>query len=192
MAVRNPYIVNLASQEGKLHKRHSSYSNIRIHPLVTGPLISSASAYLVGPNTPLSKAIETLQSVLLVHPVQGNLKIPPRCSEYSSGLNKGKCRSPLPSQSTFKCGGSSNIPLSYIGTREVCASSYGSCTTEGPDGPGLPNADYLLFVSTFSRKFFINSRLHSIHVYIFVNVIAVLFLLQVYCNNDNLCTYMTR
>ena len=182
MVVKNPYIVNLASQEGRLHKRHLSYSNIRIHPVVAGPLISSASAYLQGPDTPLSKAIETLQSVLLVHPVQGNLKIPPRCTEHSSGLNKGKCKAPLPSQSTFKCGGTSNIPLSYIGTREVCTSSDGLCTTEGPDGPGLPNADYLLFASTFSCKFFINSRPHSIHI-IFI-CYCCLVLLHVYsCNN---------
>ena len=157
MVVKNPYIVDLASQEGKLHKRHSiaSYSNIRIHPVISNQITSSESAYLRGPNTPLSRAIETLQSVLLVHSVHGNLTIPPRCTEYTTGLNKGKCKSPLPSQSSFKCGGSSKIPLSYIGTREVCTTSDGSCTTEGPDGPGLPNADYLLFASTFTCKYFI-------------------------------------
>ena len=103
-----------------------------------------------GENTPLSRAIETLKSILLIHPVQGNLVIPPKCTEYTYGTNEGKCIRPLPSQDDYECGEFGIIPLSYIGTREVCISSYGSCTTEGPDGPGLPNADYLLFVSAYS------------------------------------------
>ena len=69
------------------------------------------------------------------------------CREYTYGTNEGKCISPLPSQDDYECGEFGIIPLSYIGIREVCTSSYGSCTTEGPNGPGLPNADYLLFVS---------------------------------------------
>ena len=132
-----------------MHKRQLSYSNIRIHPIFTN-IASSATEFIQGDNTPLSRAIDTLKSTLLVRPVQGNLIIPPTCTEYTYGLNEGKCRSPLPSQSNYRCGQFGVIPLSYIGTREVCTSSYGSCTTEGPDGPGLPNADYLLFVSASS------------------------------------------
>ena len=146
---RNPYIVNLASQREEIQKRKSSYSNIRIHPIFTN-ITHSANAFLQGDSTPLSKAIETLKSTLLVHPVQGNLTIPPKCTEYTYGTNEGKCISPLPSQDDYKCGEFGVIPLSYIGTREVCTSSYGSCTTQGPDGPGLPNADYLVFVSASS------------------------------------------
>ena len=79
--------------------------------------------------------------------------------EYIFDINKGKCMSPLPSQDDHECGEFGIIPLSYIGTREACTTSYGSCTTEGPDGTGLPNADYLLFVSaafTCERVVFIN------------------------------------
>jgi len=88
----------------------------------------------------------------MVHPVLGNLIIPPTCSEYTSGVNKGKCRSPLPSQSSYDCGNYGTIPLSYIGVREVWTSYYrtSSCTLQGPNGVGLPNADYLLFVSASS------------------------------------------
>ena len=107
-------------------------------------IASTATAFVQGSNTPLSRAIDTLESLLLVHPVQGNLIIPPTCTEYTYGSNEGKCRSPLPSQSNFKCGQFGVIPLSYIGTREVCTSSYGSCTTQGPNGPGLPNAELLI------------------------------------------------
>ena len=98
-----------------------------------------------GNDSPLYKAIDTLQNLLLVHPVQGNLIIPPECREHKSGSNEGKCKS-LQSHN-FRCGDFGAIPFSYIGTREVCRSRSGSCRVEGPDGPGLPNADYLLFVS---------------------------------------------
>ena len=128
-----------------MHKRQLSYSNIRIHPIFTG-ISSTAAKYLQGANTPLSRAIDTMQSLLLVHPVQGNLVIPPKCTEWSFGLNKGKCKS-LP-QSYYKCGKFGTIPLSYIGAREVCPTSSGSCTMQGPNNAGLPNADYLLFVSS--------------------------------------------
>ena len=148
-----PYIVDLASQgeRPRVHKRQLSYSNIRIHPVFTN-IASTATAFVQGVNTPLSRAIDTLESLLLVRPVQGNLIIPPTCTEYTYGLNAGKCRSPLPSQSNFMCGAFGVIPLSSIGTREVCTSSYGSCTIQGPNGTGLPNADYLLFVSASSTR----------------------------------------
>lgn len=141
-----PHIVNLASQGTRIHKRHSIYSNIRIHPVFTD-IDSTVQNFFVGSNSPLSRVIDTLQSLLLVHPVEGNLIIPPECTEYTYGLNEGKCQWPLPSQDDYECGQFGTIPLSYIGTREVCTSSYGSCTTEGPDGPGLANTDFLLFVS---------------------------------------------
>ena len=153
VAEKHPYIVNLASQGEKVHKRESGYSNIRIHPVFTN-IASTTSSFLEGDNTPLSRAIDTLQSTLLVHPVQGNLTIPPKCTEYYYGLNKGKCRQSSISSSDYRCGEFGVIPSSYIGTREVCNTSYGSCETDGPNGPGLPNADYLLFVSASSTSKF--------------------------------------
>jgi len=152
IAERHPHIVDLASQTGrKVNKRQSSvdYSNIRIHVEYTN-IDSSADSYVRGPNSVLSDSIKTLESILMVHPVQGNLIIPPICETWSYGSNEGRCMDPLPSQNHFKCGEFSTIPLSYIGTREVCTSSTGSCTAEGPDNSGLPNADYLLFVSATS------------------------------------------
>ena len=128
-----------------------SYSNIRIQPVFAN-VSSTADPFLRGVDSPLSHAIKILESVLMVHPVQGNLRIPPMCSEYTYGVNEGKCRSPLPSQSNYDCGDFGTIPLSYIGVREVCTTSYlsSSCTLQGPNGVGLPNADYLLFVSASS------------------------------------------
>ena len=158
VAVKNPYIVNLASQRRRFHKRESAdYSNIRIHAVFTD-ISSTASEFIEGDNTPLSRAIDTLQSTLLVHPVQGNLTIPPRCREYTEGSNKGKCKWPSLPISEYRCGEFGVIPQSYIGTKEVCLTSSGSCVTRGPNGPGLPNADYLLFVSASSTSKFIKHK----------------------------------
>ena len=141
-------MVNLASQKETIHKRDLGYSNIRIHPILDAGTYAY-SEFVQGDDSALSRALDTLQRALLIHPVQGNLTIPPMCEEYTTGLNEGKCISPLPNQTEFQCGdlASGIVPHEYIGTREVCNSSNGSCTVEGPDGPGLPNADYLLFVS---------------------------------------------
>ena len=136
-----------------MQKRQSSFSNIRIHPVFTN-ISSNATVFIQGDNTPLSRALDTLMSTLLVRPVQGNLVIPPMCREYTNGLNEGKCIWPLPPQSDYACGEFGVIPFSYIGTREVCTTSDGFCIKDGPDGPGIPDADYLLFVSaSFTREF---------------------------------------
>ena len=81
VAVKNPCIVNLASQRRRFHKRESAdYSNIRIHAVFTN-VSSTASEFIEGDDTPLSRVIDILQSTLLVHPVEGNLTIPPKCIE---------------------------------------------------------------------------------------------------------------
>jgi len=153
IAETNPYIVDLSSHGEGMNKRQISqtYSNFRIHPVFVN-VPTSARHYLQGENSLLMRSIRTLESILMVHPVQGNLTIPPMCTEYNSGSNVGKCRSPLPSQSGYDCGEFGTIPPSYIGVREVCTSSYNrlSCTLQGPNGTGIPNADYLLFVSATS------------------------------------------
>jgi len=116
---------------------------------------SSARHFMQGEDSLLTRSIRALESVLMVHPVEGNLRIPPMCTEYTYGVNNGKCRSPLPPQSDYDCGEFGTIPLAYIGVREVCTSSWesSSCSIQGPNGTGLSNADYLLFVSaSFTSK----------------------------------------
>ena len=97
----------------------------------------------------VSDSIETLQKVLKVHSVEGNLVIPPLCDEFTSGPNVGKCQYPLPPQSNYDCGELAVISQEYIGVREVCASFDGPCSLQGPNSTGIPNADFLLFVSAF-------------------------------------------
>ena len=152
----NPHIVDLSSQdEGRKNQQTTqNYSNIRIHPVFTN--ITSSTRQFLQEDSLLTHSIRTLESILMVHPVDGNLRIPPRCTEYTYGVNQGKCRSPpLLSQSGYGCGEFGTIPLTYIGVREVCTSLWdsSSCSIQGPNGTGVSNADYLLFVSaSFTSK----------------------------------------
>ena len=145
--------MNLASARGTPSKRQApvEYSNIRIHPVFVNGT-SALYSQLEAPDSPFFDAVKTLSSVLMVQPVQGNLIILPICTEYTGGDNEGKCTAPLPSQSNFKCGEFGIIPTEYIGTREVCpsASTPSNCFEQGPNGPGIPNTDYLLFVSAIN------------------------------------------
>ena len=132
------------------------YANIRIHPELVN-ITPSAATLLQGPDSILSQSIKTLESILMVHPVQGNFIFQPLCEEYTSGVNKGKCKSPLPSQNDIRCADFHEpVSLSYFGVREVCTSpnTTKSCTLQGPNGTGIADTDYLLFASaTFSGMF---------------------------------------
>ena len=114
---------------------------------------TSVQSYLQALNGPLFNGISTLGKLLMVQPVLGNFVIPPMCSEYSFGRNEGKCRAPLPSQDSYRCGEFGIIPTEYIGTREVCETSDQiDCSQDGPGGDGIPDTDYLLFVSATSTS----------------------------------------
>ena len=48
---------------------------------------------------------------------------------------------------TTQCG-SYTVPSQFVGKRELCTSSSGSCYDAGPDGVGVADTDFLLFVIT--------------------------------------------
>lgn len=82
----------------------------------------------------------------MVNPVEDTYILSPICNEYTTGVNIGKCKDPLPEN--ISCGRESlNIPDEYIGVREVCSSQDGPCHLDGPNGTGISNTDYLLLVS---------------------------------------------
>ena len=156
IAERDPHIVDITGQnEGGKTKRQSTsdYSNIRIHTMPVN-ISSTAESHIYGDNSTLSRAVAILESILMVHPVEGNFIVPPSCVEYTSGPNEGKCRTPLLPNNSYICGEFGVIPAEYIaGTREVCLTYSGSCYVDGLNGTGIPNTDYLLFVSAaFTRK----------------------------------------
>jgi len=124
------------------------YSNLRIHAQFVD-VHPTVMSIVQSPSGSVFRSIETLERLLMVHPVQGNLIIPPNCGNfYTSGANRDKCSGPI--QSSYNCGGLAVIPSNYVGVIEVCSSANGPCSLEGPNGAGIPGADFLLFVSASS------------------------------------------
>ena len=152
IAEKNPYIVNLAEINQDFQSKRQTttdFSSIRIHTMPTN-INAAAESHVYGANSTLSRAVEIFESILMVHPVEGNFVVPPECDEYSSGPNEGKCDAPLPDDNSYGCGEFGVIPNEYIGRREVCPTYSGPCYLDGPNGTGIPHTDYLLFVSAAS------------------------------------------
>ena len=133
------------SESGDHVKRFAAgFSPVRITPYFVEPLSSTFRPQLTSPSGALMKMLSLLTNTLLVRQISGNMKIPPSCSEYTYGPNIGKCRV---IHSTTYCG-SYTVPRQFIGTREVCSTSYGPCRESGINGTGAANTDFLLFVGT--------------------------------------------
>ena len=133
------------TESGDHEKRFAAgFSPVRITPYFVEPLLSTFRSQLTSPSGALMKMLSLLTNTLLVRRISGNIKIPPSCSEYTYGQNIGKCRV---IHLTTQCG-SYTVPRQFIGTREVCSTSYGPCRESGANGTGAANTDFLLFVGT--------------------------------------------
>jgi len=130
---------------GDLGKRFAAgFSPIRITPYFVEPLHSTFRSQLTSQTGVLRKMLSLVSQTLLVRRISGNMTIPPTCDEYTYGTNSGKCRV---LHTTTQCG-SYTVPSQFLGTREVCSSSYGFCHESGTNGTGTANTDFLLFVGT--------------------------------------------
>ena len=120
------------------------FAPIRITPYFVNQR-SSSDYNITGPNGPVMRAIELLSNTLLVRPIEGNITIPPECTEWTYGRHRGKCRY---LHTNTECG-IFRVPAQFVGTREVCSSRYSyRCYERGPDGEGASDTDFLLFVGT--------------------------------------------
>ena len=130
------------------HEKRSTtgFSPIRITPHFVEPLSSTFRTQLTSQNGVLMKVLSLLSNTLQVRPIPGSFTIPPTCDEYTYGKNVGKCRN----MRTTQCG-SYTVPSQFVGKRELCTSPSGSCYEAGPDGAGVANTDFLLFVRTQSK-----------------------------------------
>ena len=130
------------------HEKRSTteFSPIRITPHFVEPLSSTFRTQLTSQNGVLMKVLSLLSNTLQVRPIPGSFTIPPKCDEYTYGRNVGKCRN----MRTTQCG-SYTVPSQFVGKRELCTSSSGLCYEAGPDGAGVANTDFLLFVRTQSK-----------------------------------------
>lgn len=158
------------SESGDHVKRFAAgFSPVRITPYFVEPLSSTFRPQLTSPSGALMKMLSLLTNTLLVRQISGNMKIPPSCSEYTYGPNIGKCRV---IHSTTYCG-SYTVPRQFIGTREVCSTSYGPCRESGINGTGAANTDFLLFVGT-QCKFISRVRIPSLTSILFLPIYSLL------------------
>ena len=133
---------------GDHEKRFAAgFAPIRITPYFVEPLSSTFRSQLTSQTGVFRKMLSLVGQTLLVRRISGNMTIPPSCDEYTYGTNTGKCRV---LHSSTRCG-QYTVPSQFLGTREVCSSSYGSCHVSGVSGSGAANSDYLLFVGTQSK-----------------------------------------
>lgn len=156
IAETNPYIIGAPQSQSERMKRQTftaNYSNIRIFPFLTN-IDPEIAPLLNQSNSRLSRSIEILESILMVNPLEGNFILPPICNEYNSGINEGRCEDPLPLNVTYNCGEFGVVPDEYIGVRAVCPANE-SCYLDGPNGTGISDTDYLLFVSAVNTCEFI-------------------------------------
>ena len=130
----------------RTERQAASFSPIRITPVLMEPIDSLYRDKLTSPSGPLMRVVNYLEKTLRVRSIQGNLKIPPSCPEYTYGVNDGKCGV---LHTSTQCG-IFTVSSQYLGTREVCpfSTSTTGCYQSGPNGVGAANTDYLLFVGT--------------------------------------------
>ena len=122
----------------------AGFSPIRITPHFMEPLSNLFQFQLTNQTGALMKVLSLLSQTLLVRRISGSMTIPPTCDEFTYGTNMGKCRV---LHTTTQCG-PYVVPSQFLGTRQVCSSSYGFCHERGTNGAGAANTDFLLFVGT--------------------------------------------
>ena len=137
-------LVKVQVSGDRTERQAASFSPIRITPVLMEPIDSLYRDKLTSPGGPLMRVVNYLENTLRVRSIQGNIKIPQSCDEYTYGVNNGKCRR---LHTTTECG-IFTVPPQYLGTREVCSSAISttSCYQSGRNGAGANNTDYLLFV----------------------------------------------
>ena len=143
--IAQDHLPTVQTKDGGHEKRFAGgVSPIRITPYFIEPLSSTFRSQLIGQTGVFMKVISLISQTLFVRQISGGFTIPPECDVYTSGANVGKCRV---MHTNTRCG-SYTVPRQFVGKRELCSSPSGSCYDSGPDGGGVANTDFLLFVGT--------------------------------------------
>ena len=138
-------------------RQNQQFSPIRIHPVLNPSATASPrlSQIFTDPYGPFQRTLDVLSGALLVRPIQGNLTIPPTCTNsIAHGSNAGKCFTDSVDVGTT-CGSLFNVPADLAGTIEACNTTNGPCTNVGPNGPGVAETDFVLFAGATNCKLII-------------------------------------
>eukprot|EP01137_Pigoraptor_chileana_P036542 Opistho-2@32345 len=130
----------------------STYAAFRVVPYFVD--VDSSNAELTTDkisfikNVIIPRAVDFLNKALKVIPVQGNLQLKRQCYSWCSGGGVIKCKD---YGGDMTCG-EATVPSVHIAPAGLYSGS--GCTPTGPvaqpSGPGVPNADYILYVTANS------------------------------------------
>ena len=137
-------------------ERESGFQPIRITPyFVNDRIDASLPTDVFGPGGPLEQAMNLLSQALSVRRLQGNLVFKPTVSCgnetevcVAAGAGSCTCDSATAMLPSLVCA-EVPFPNGHIGTAEtqLCNVANQQCVTVGPNGAGLADTDFVLYVT---------------------------------------------
>ena len=137
---------------GERRKRQAvEYEPIRITPHLIQDSITGVPDAVFAAGGPLSQAVALLSEALSVHRVQGKFRIQPALTSCSTTFACGggtcSCDSASTTLAPRTCGDLVTIPDEHIGTVPACNVSVSQCVSVGPNGDGLDDTDFVLYIT---------------------------------------------
>ena len=137
-------------------EREAGFQPIRITPyLVNGRIDASLPTDVLGPGGPLEQGLNLLSQALSVRRLQGDLVFKPTVSCgnetevcVAAGAGSCTCNSATAILPSLVCA-EVPFPNGHIGTAEtqLCNVATQQCVTFGPNGAGLADTDFVLYVT---------------------------------------------
>ena len=137
-------------------EREAGFQPIRITPyFVNGRIDASLPTKVLGPGGPLEQGLNLLSQALSVRRLQGNLVFKPTMSCgnetevcIAAGGGSCTCNSATAILPSLVCA-EVPFPNAHIGTAEtqICDVASQQCVTVGPNGAGLADTDFVLYVT---------------------------------------------
>lgn len=127
------------------------FEPIRITPhLIQGSIIGVPDAVFAA-GGPLQQAVDLLSEALSVHRVQGKFRILPNIiacnTTFACGGGSCSCDAASTTITPRTCGDLLTIPDEHIGVVPACNASVSQCVLVGPNGAGLDDTDFALYVT---------------------------------------------
>lgn len=126
------------------------YEPIRITLHLIQGSITGVPGAVFAAGGPLQQAVDLLSEALSVHRVQGKFRIEPNfaCSTtFACGGGTCSCDAASTTITPRTCGALLTIPDEHIGAVPACNASVSQCVLVGPNGAGLDDTDFALYVT---------------------------------------------
>ena len=130
------------------------YQPIRITTILIPENLDLPS--VTGENGSLTQAIEFISQALSVRPAVVPILFTPLCideTNNSTRLCEEGDNCTCTNITTLRCGPYATVPDQHIGLRNVC-SADGNCSLQGPNGTGISDTDFVLYVTATDQGAF--------------------------------------